>query len=123
MKTLLRYLSLALFTATLLSADTTETNPTGITELVSKIKSAKPEDKRVLINQLKVKLRVMNKETRKQTMMHLRKSFTKKGMHQPNHTRHPHMMQQEKAHTTQQAGERGAHQGMSNGGSFRKGHQ
>jgi hypothetical protein len=45
-----------------------------VTTLVSKIKDAKPSEKRVLINELKVKLRSMNQETKNEVMSQLRRS-------------------------------------------------
>jgi len=49
-----------------------------IQALVAKVKKAPPSQKRVLMNQLKVKLRSMNKETRKNVMMNLRQAFNKR---------------------------------------------
>ena len=48
-----------------------------IATLISQIKEAKPDNRRVLMNQLKVKLREMNKESRQKTMRELKKSFLK----------------------------------------------
>ena len=46
-----------------------------IKSLVEKVKQAPPSQKRVLMNQLKVKLRSMSKENRQQVMMDLRHAF------------------------------------------------
>ncbi len=48
-----------------------------IATLISQIKEAKSDNRRVLMNQLKVKLREMNKESRQKTMRELKKSFSK----------------------------------------------
>lgn len=48
---------------------------TPIKILVEKIKRANPEDRRVLINQLKVELRKVNRENRKKSMMELKRAF------------------------------------------------
>ncbi len=74
------YLSLLIFGISPLLSDETQKQPTEINKLVSKIKDATPSDKRVLINELKVKLRDLNRESRQKIMMDLRKSFNKKGL-------------------------------------------
>ena len=49
-------------------------------ELISEVKIAPDEQKRVLMNQLKTQLKTMSKESRQKTMMELKKSFaTTKG--------------------------------------------
>jgi hypothetical protein len=48
-------------------------------ELISQVKNAPDDQKRVLMNQLKVHLKSMNKESRQKTMMELKKSFSQKG--------------------------------------------
>lgn len=54
-----------------------EKQSTQIDTLISKIKNAKSSDKRVLINQLKVQLREMNRETQIEVMRELKNSFIK----------------------------------------------
>ena len=123
MKTLFKYISFACLSAIMLFAETESVTQTKISVLVDKIKSAKPEDKRALINELKIELRTMNKETRQKTMMELKNSFAKGGMHQQmrNH-KNSSMHSQDKNQNMQQAGQRGKHQGMQNGGQHKKGH-
>ena len=72
-----------------------ETPTPSITTLVEEIKTAKAEDKRELMNQLKIKLRAMNQEKRQETMRELKQSFAKnaQGEHkhqnrQQEHSRH-----------------------------------
>jgi len=45
-------------------------------ELISEVKIAPDEQKRVLMNQLKTQLKTMSKESRQKTMMELKKSFS-----------------------------------------------
>jgi len=66
-----------LFAVDTLAVDT----QSNVSTLVNQIKSAKPENRRALINQLKVKLRDLNQDVRQKTMMELRSSFAKNGMH------------------------------------------
>jgi len=47
-----------------------------IQTLIQRVKNAKVKDKRVLINQLKIQLRTMNKESRHNVMVELKKSFS-----------------------------------------------
>ncbi len=79
MKKLLVCLSLFLGATVLVADNTMPTKSTGIDSLVMQIKSAKSSDRRLLMNQLKVQLRGMNQETRRKTMMSLRKSFAQHG--------------------------------------------
>jgi len=48
--------------------------------LVEKVKTAPPSERRVLMNELKVKLRSMHQHTRKEVMLELRASFNKEQM-------------------------------------------
>lgn len=64
-----------------------------ISTLVSKIKTAKSSEKRVLINELKVRLRHMNQETKNDVMSQLRKSnniqnTNSKHMYQNTNSKH-----------------------------------
>ncbi len=112
---------------TLLSADNRDMQQATIAELANKIKSSKVEDRRVLINQLKIKLRTANQATRKETMMSLRKSFAKEGAQQKNHAQHRYRMQGERAQRMQEGkgrgkgGGKGKHQGKRDGGASHKG--
>ena len=49
-----------------------------IKSLVEQIKRAKPEDRRILINQLKIQLRKVNREKRKKSMLELKRSLNSK---------------------------------------------
>ncbi len=79
MQKLFIYLSLIIFGSSVLLSNEMQTKPSEIDTLISEIKSAKSPDRRVLMNRLKVKLRTMNQETRRKTMMSLKKSFGKNG--------------------------------------------
>ncbi len=46
-----------------------------IKTLIKQIKNSSSDDRRVAMNKLKIKLRTMNKETRKKVMLDLQKSF------------------------------------------------
>ena len=69
-----------------------------IATLVENIKKAKVKDRRNLMNQLKLRLREMNQESRKKTMMELKNSFGskrgsrvgfKQNQHNKEHRRQP----------------------------------
>jgi len=64
-------------------------------KLINQVKNAPNKEKRVLMNQLKVQLKSMNKESRQQAMKELKKSFAKKEKHsqqkqQANHESSQH---------------------------------
>ncbi len=65
-----------------LNAQENITKQNSIKTLIQKVKKAPPSQRRVLMNKLKIELRAMNQETRKQTMIELRNSFNKQ------HTNH-----------------------------------
>ena len=77
----MRFLFIALLFTSLISStlfcEELEKQPSQIEILISKIKSAKSPDKRILMNQLKVQLREMNRETRREVMRELKNSFIK----------------------------------------------
>jgi len=50
-------------------------------KLINQVKIAPNKEKRVLMNQLKVQLKSMNKESRQKAMKELKKSFAKKENH------------------------------------------
>ncbi len=52
-----------------------------ISQLIKQIKSAKAEDRRILMNKLKVQLRESNKEHRHQAILALKKAFANKESH------------------------------------------
>jgi hypothetical protein len=52
---------------------------TMLKSLIEQVKSAEVKDRRVLMNQLKIKLRAMNQESRHKAMVELKKSFVKDG--------------------------------------------
>jgi hypothetical protein len=51
-------------------------NKETIKALVGKVKTAKPSQRRLLMNELKIQLRTMHKEMRTQVMLDLRRSFS-----------------------------------------------
>ncbi len=69
--------SIFLLSTTLLVANDIQKQQSQVDRLVQDIKVAKPSQRRVLMNQLKVELRGMNQESRRKTMMGLKKSFAK----------------------------------------------
>ena len=79
-----------------------EIKPPSISTLIKQVKTAKVEDRRVLMNQLKVQLREMNKESRQKAMRELKKSFSQKGhQHQTQHKQnkeHKNLHQQQSTH-------------------------
>jgi len=115
MKTLFIFFSLVCFWANTLFADEIPKEPIKIEVLITQIKSAKPEDRRTLINQLKLDLRAMNQGSRQKAMMNLRKSFGNKGAHGQTQRPHRGMKCQEKANKPQHAAQKGAHRGMQKG--------
>ncbi len=115
MQTLFIFFSLICFWTNALFADEIPKEPIKVEMLITEIKSAKPEERRTLMNQLKVKLRAMNRESRAKAMMDLRNSFAKgshQGLGQKHHTG---MKRQNKANTTQHTPYRGIHKGMHQG--------
>ncbi|CAA6803021.1 MAG: Unknown protein [uncultured Sulfurovum sp.] len=66
-----------------------------ITTLITQVKEAKAEDKRSLMNQLKVQLRAMNEKTRQEAMQNLKQSFQskEKGKHKPQRNKNLHEQQ------------------------------
>jgi len=77
----MRFLFIPLLFISLISStlfcEELEKQSSHIETLISKIKSAKASDKRILMNQLKVQLREMNRETRSEVMRELKNSFIK----------------------------------------------
>jgi hypothetical protein len=77
----MRYFFISLFMLfslnVLLHAEEVIKQPSDVQKLISKIKKAPTSERRVLINQLKLKLKEMNKNTRTKIMLDLRRSFTK----------------------------------------------
>ena len=73
------FLLILFFSGHTLYAERVKQPSNDIQRLVSQIKKAPPSQKRVLMNQLKVKLRKMNAESRKEVMAHLKSSFAQKG--------------------------------------------
>ena len=74
-KYLVIYLFFILFSFSIFAKDSKNIT-VGI--LIKKIQNAKVEDRRELMNQLKLKLREMNKESRKKTLIELKSSFSRK---------------------------------------------
>ena len=73
-----------------------ENDISSIATLIEQVKIAKAEDRRELMNQLKVQLRAMNKEKREETMRELKHSFTKHGQGE-----HQHQRQRQNLHQNQ----------------------
>ncbi|MGC9350647.1 MAG: hypothetical protein ACP5D3_01540 [Sulfurovum sp.] len=67
-----------------LYAEEMKASSTDIQTLVSQIKKAPASQKRVLMNQLKIKLRKMNEKSRKEVMANLKSSFAQKGQTMKN---------------------------------------
>jgi len=66
---------------------------TSIPHLIQQVKNSKVKDKHVLINQLKIQLRKMNKKSRHNVMLELKKAFSKNKKKQHKHhskTKNPH---------------------------------
>jgi alpha-galactosidase len=72
-----RYGFIYMFTILLLSSLHGEALQPSVQSLIQQIKSSKVENRRLLMNQLKIELRKMNKESRHNAMMELKKSFSK----------------------------------------------
>jgi hypothetical protein len=91
----MRYIILfiSFFFLFLIQIDAKEKNTKSLSlkELIEKIKHSTSDDRRVAMNQLKIKLRTKNSTTRKKIMLELQKSFTtqnshiEKGNHTPDH--------------------------------------
>jgi len=72
-----------------------------ISMLIEQVKSAKVDERRVLMNQLKVQLREMNKESRQKAMSELKKSFATKRQltnKQYKQAEHKNLHQQQSMH-------------------------
>jgi len=79
-----KFLAIPLFFVWLsspLNAQEQTVNKDSIKALVSQVKKAPPSQRSALMNQLKIKLRSVNQETRKEVMIGLRRTFNKQGMH------------------------------------------
>lgn len=69
-----------------------------ITTLIEQVKVSKVEEKRVLMNQLKVQLRQMNKENRQKVMMELKQSFATNSQNQQKHQYSQNLQEQQAKH-------------------------
>jgi Skp family chaperone for outer membrane proteins len=80
---------LLLFSSALYAEGATSIKQPSIKSLIEQVKSAKVQDRRILMNQLKLQLRKMNKESRHSAMVELKKSFSKehgeKKLHRGQH--------------------------------------
>ena len=76
--------------------------------LIENIKKAKVEDRRNLMNQLKLRLREMNKESRKKTMMELKQSLNGKKDNKAKHKQKRHKREHRRQPTYRRIGQ---HQG------------
>jgi predicted RNA-binding protein with RPS1 domain len=106
-----------------------ETPEPTLQELIAEVKNAPDEQKRVLMNQLKVHLKMMNKESRQKTMMELKKSFANKEAQQkdqqPKHETQQHANHQPKFRYLLQDSRNcsGSHQGEGQRGQGGNNHQ
>ena len=89
-------------------------------ELIAQVKSAPNKQKRVLMNQLKVHLKTMNKENRQKTMIELRKSFAQKGI-QPKIQHQKQANHKTSQHANHQPKFRHLQQGIRNGSGSHRG--
>jgi putative lipase involved disintegration of autophagic bodies len=95
LKYILVIFSFFVFFSQSLSAEQKETNQDAINALVRKVKTVEPSQRRVLMNELKVMLRSMHQETRKQVMLDLRRSFSANtGSQTRNHSKQSNMHHQ-----------------------------
>jgi len=94
-----------------------------IKHLIKEVKTAKIAERRLLMNQLKIRLRKMNKESRQSAMKELKKSFSKKNSEE-SLDKHRHKLKKiDKQHCTHQPKYRhlrhqngqGEHRGEGNG--------
>jgi len=68
-----------LFTLSLAIAVTAEQNEMlSVKQLIQKVKNSTGDERRIAMNALKIKLRSVNQETRRQAILDLQKSFSKK---------------------------------------------
>ena len=118
MQTLFIFFSLICFWTNTLFANEVPKKPIKVEILINEIKNAKPEDRRALMNQLKLKLRAMNQGSRAKAMMRLRKSFAKHSGQGLGQNRHGNIMHQQKS---QQTPHISTHKGMQQG--QQKGHK
>jgi ribosome recycling factor len=91
-----------------------------VQNLLLQVKQAPDSQKRVLMNQLKMQLKKMNTESRKEVMRKLKKSFGGKGMQHRRGQRRQH----DCSHTSHhQPKFRHLQQGLRDGSGARNGHQ
>lgn len=93
MRTHFIYLSFFTLFCMPLLAQKAASSPSEIVSLIAQIKDAHPQDKRILMNKLKLKLRAMNEETRLRTMKELRRTYTQETEVKP-HLQHKSHVQQ-----------------------------
>jgi len=90
-----------------------------IKELVSQVQDAPDDQKRVLMNQLKMRLKKMNKESRKKVMKQLKSSFATKDIehkeHQKQHNREAQHGNHQPKFRHLQRGSGESHRGSSGG--------
>jgi hypothetical protein len=105
------YLFLMLFFSLTLHAE--EIKSPSIQTLIEQVKTVKVKDRRVLMNQLKIQLREMNKENRQKAMMELKKSFSNKK--HKNQTQHKHQTREHKNLHEQQSKHQPKYRHLQNG--------
>ena len=86
--------------------------------LISQIKNSSSNDRRIAMNKLKIKLRQMNKESRKKIMLDLQKSFTAKStsLQRPHNTSGPQNSSQTHMQLQNQGGANSMRNGHQSGG-------
>jgi len=86
------------------SQEVIKTQQPTISTLINEVKNAPDEQKRVLMNQLKIQLKSMNQESRHQAMMELKKSFSTKGEGEEKHQNREYKSHQQRDHESCQHG-------------------
>jgi len=116
MQTLFIFFTLICFWTNTLFADEVPKKTVKVEILINNIKNARPEDRRAMMNKLKLKLRTMNQESRTKAMMNLRKSFAKHSCQNFGQKHHGGMMHRNKSQQSLQKGQqKGKQKGQKKG--------
>lgn len=108
-----------------------EESQSSVQNLIQRVKNAKVDDRRKLMNQLKIELRKMNKESRRSAMLELKKSFSKehhvKNLHK-QHSKYKSTLEQPSTHQPkyryiQRQNRQGIGQGQRGGNRNSNGHK
>ncbi len=84
LKSICTIVLLSLYCSTTLFAEENITSQEALKKLIKEIKKVPASQKRVKMNELKILLRTMNQDTRKEVMLNLQKSFAKNRPQQSN---------------------------------------